>query len=460
MSDIILGTCGLLDVPQPGGQALTRAQRIEKVNAALIERAERIMENQASAYSLFQTAIILQEQVHKRTEELLAAKCRLEKSNRDMLEAKEAAEVANRSKSTFLAAAGHDLLQPLNAARLLVSLLAEHSLAPGGLKLVEQVDRALASIEDLIKSVLDISKLEAGVMVPNVDVVPMRELLAAVAGEFAPVASQKGLRLSVKSPDVMVQSDPMLLKRILSNLASNAVRYTASGGILLGARRRGEQLRIDVVDTGIGIPPDQNEAIFREFHRGPAVCGDAAFGSGLGLGLAIVRRMTDALGHTLTFRSVEGRGSIFSLAVPITTREGTVADVTGLAAPSAYRLRGARILLVENDQPVVEAMSALMERWHCSMRFARDVASSVALAGDQHFAPDLLVVDYHLDNGLCGLDVVDAVRAATGRPVPTIITTADHSPEVEARVGARGFLLLRKPLKPAELRALITHCLS
>jgi len=456
MSDIVLGSCGRLDGSEsPANEA--RVKRLEKVNAALIERAERMMDTQANAYSLFQAAIVLQEQVHQRTEELVAAKRRLEKSNRDMLEAKEAAEIANRSKSKFLTAAGHDLLQPLNAARLLLSALTEAQSSADGAHLVGQVDRALASIEDLIKSVLDISKLDAGVMIPNVRAVQVRELLATVANEFAPLASQKGLRLAIRAPDVAVRSDPVLLKRIVSNLVSNAVRYTREGGILLGARRRDKAVRLDVVDTGIGIPPSCHESIFEEFQRGPAAGANGAFDNGLGLGLAIVRRMSETLGHRLSFRSVEGRGSVFSLEVPLVDRASPLPQAECLSAPRVYGIADARLMLVENDRRVVEAMTALVARWHCTLRFARHVPEALALLDRDGFMPDLIVADYHLDHGLCGLKVVERVRAAAGRLIPAIITTADHSPEVEAEVARHGLALLKKPLKPAELRALIAH---
>lgn len=457
MSGIILGSCGSLDGQHGQCTDSERVKRLEKINAALIGRAERMMDREANAYSLFQAAIVLQQQVHQRTEELVAAKRGLEKSNREMLEAKEAAEIANRSKSSFLTAAGHDLLQPLNAARLLLSALSEASLSADGQHLVGQVDRALASIEDLIKSVLDISKLDAGVMVANKGAVRVRDVLASVAGEFAPMASQKGLRISVRAPDVTLLSDPVLLKRIISNLVSNAVRYTPEGGVLLGARRRADKIRLDVIDTGVGIPASWHESIFEEFQRGPAASQDGPGGEGLGLGLSIVRRMCDTLGHSLAFRSVAGRGSRFSLDVPLLDGASAPPLVELPRAPRAYGIAGARLLLVENDRLVVDAMRALVARWQSTLRFAQDIPTALTLLEQEDFVPDLIVADYHLDHGLCGPQVVERVRAVAGRPIPAIITTADYSPQVEAEVARQGLALLKKPLKPAELRALIAH---
>ena len=471
MSDIVLGTCGRLgatsgteaadvDSPEIDPIDAERMRRLEKVAAALIGRAERVTESRADGYALFQAATFLESQVQKRTDELLAAKLRLEASNREIFEAKEAAEIANRSKSKFLTAASHDLLQPLNAARLLVSALAETELAGDGKQLVEQVDRALAMIGDLIKSVLDIAKLDAGVMVPEVTTICLRELLGNVAADFAPMAARKHLRLSVKAPYVAVRSDPFLLKRILSNLISNAVRYTRSGGVLIGARRRGAFVRIDVVDTGIGIPDQHFAAIFEEFSRGPAQGKDTEFNDGLGLGLAIVRRMVQALDHDLSLRSIEGRGSVFSLLVPAAAAPMTYDEPTLPPIPEAEALVGTRMLLIENDPQIVDAMAALMESWQCPMAVANDIGSVIGLVMTGVFMPDVIIADFHLDNGVCGLDMVDAVRTIAGRDLPAIIATGDYTPAVDAKVKANGLTLLEKPLKPSELRALIAHLLS
>lgn len=459
MRNSVLGAHGHHGVRNAGEENHTGLQRLEKTNEGLIQRSEAGVDSQTDFDALLQTAIFLRERVHKCTGELLVARRRFEKVERDTLKATEAAQAANRSKSEFLAAAGHDLLQPLNAARLLVSVLAEHPLPQNDLKLVGQVDRALSCVEDLIKSILEVSKLDAGVVVPKMEAVPLRDLLEAVASEFAPAAARKKLRFAVRALDATVRTDPNLLKRAVSNLVSNAVRFTNSGGVLLGARRRAGAVRIDVVDTGIGIPPNQTESVFKDFRRGLNVGNNAAFDSGFGLGLAIVRRMTEALGHTLTFHSIAGHGSIFSLSVPTVDKESAPADIKPHGAFSAYGVGGKRLLLIENDPAMTDAMSTLMDRWHCRMRSAADMRACIALLAEERFIPDLIISDYHLDKGLCGLEIVDALHRWVGRTIPTVIVTADRSLDVEAQIQSRGFIVLWKPLKLAELDALIPFLL-
>ncbi|MET7245136.1 HAMP domain-containing sensor histidine kinase, partial [Methylobacterium sp. EM32] len=276
-----------------------------------MSQVERTMDQRGSAYSLFQTAITLEGQVRSRTEELTALMRSLERSNLDLTAAKEEAERANRSKTRFLAAASHDLLQPLNAARLSISALADMRVGPEARTIVGQVERGLQTIEDLIKTLLDISKLDAGLIQPVVRPVLVADVLESIEASFGPLAARKGLRLSVRGGRAWVASDLVLLQRILQNLVSNAIRYTAAGGVLVAARTRGPEIRIDVVDSGAGIPADEQDLIFEEFHRGgrESVDGEIA----LGLGLSIVRRSAQALGHRLSLESRVGHGSRFSL---------------------------------------------------------------------------------------------------------------------------------------------------
>ncbi len=460
MSDIILGTYGQLCDEEAKREKSAEQIRLEKINAALMQRIENDVNRQANAYSLFQTAIVLENQVRERTEELSEALRCLEVNNKEILVAKESAEVANRSKTKFLTAAGHDLLQPLNAARLCVSALSETTLSEDGGELVDQVDRALETIEELIKSLLDISKLDAGVMMPQISDVSIHELLYSVFSDFEPLARQKGLRMRLVAPDAMVESDPLLLKRLIGNLTSNAVRYSREGGVLLGSRRRGDAIRIDVIDTGVGIPSDHYESIFEEFQRGAAQGEGFSKGAGLGLGLSIVRRMADALGCRLTFQSIVGRGTRFSIELPRskTARRGAIK-----ARPPAmrnYGLNHAQVLFVENDDHVARAMTALLDRWQCRILTANSRDASVRLLEQGRFNPELVIADYHLDDDECGLDVIDAVRTTTGRAIPAIVVTADHTLAVENQVRENGLELLRKPVKPAELRALMAHLLA
>lgn len=287
--------------------------KLKKINAALISRVERSMEQQGNAFSLFQTAINLESRIRDRTEELRATLRRLEQSNIELGIAKENAELANLSKTRFLAAASHDVLQPLNAAHLSVSALADIQAGDEGRKLVRQVERSLETMGDLLNSLLDISKLDAGVVQAEIVDVSLEQLFASLRSDFQPLATLKGLKLKFLPGSMAVRSDRTLLRRILQNIVSNAIRYTRTGGVVIGARRRGATIRIDVADTGCGIPDDQREAIFEEFHRG-AVSADAELsGGGLGLGLSIVRRMAGALDHPISFASRIGRGTVFHL---------------------------------------------------------------------------------------------------------------------------------------------------
>ncbi|WP_128566089.1 hybrid sensor histidine kinase/response regulator [Methylobacterium crusticola] len=420
-----------------------------------MSQVERSMDQRGSAYSLFQTAITLEGQVRARTEELTALMRSLERSNQALTAAKEEAERANRSKTRFLTAASHDLLQPLNAARLSLSALGDLPVGREARGIVGQVERGLQTIEDLIKTLLDISKLDAGLIQPVPRPVRVADVLASVEASFGPLAARKGLRLGVRAGETWVASDVVLLQRILQNLVSNAVRYTAAGGVLVAARSRDGAVRIDVIDSGSGIPEADRELIFEEFHRGgrESVDGEIA----LGLGLSIVRRSALALGHALTLASRVGHGSRFSLHLPACAPEPP-RPAPALALPTS--LTGARIALIENDKAALEALARLFHGWDAHAFAARDHLSLVRLLPGSTWSPDVIVADYHLDGGACGLDTVAWLRAVHGHDIPAIVTTADHSAEVEAHVRATGCELVHKPIKPAQLRALLAHMLT
>ncbi|TPI39636.1 response regulator [Mesorhizobium sp. B3-1-9] len=436
-------------------------ERLKKINAALVSRVERSMDQQGNAFSLFQTAISLENRVRNRTEELHATLRRLEQSNIDLSEAKENAELANLSKTRFLAAASHDVLQPLNAAHLSVSALAEVQASEEGRKLVRQVERSLETMEDLLRTLLDISKLDAGVVQPEVVDVSLEALFSSLRSDFLPEAEKKSLSLKFRPVNVVVRSDRTLLRRILQNILSNALRYTRSGGVLVGTRHRGDIIRIDVADTGCGIPEDQREAVFEEFHRGTSTLNNAELAGGLGLGLAIVRRMAAALGHPITFSSKVGRGTIFHIDVPVgmATAEPAMA-AADMERPRGYGLFGTRVLLVENDMDVLAAMTSLLERWQCLVRAATSTDDALDLLGDTAWVPDIIIADQHLDGGDLGTSTIAEVRDYLGRPVPALIVTADGSELVAKAARAAGIELMRKPLKPAQLRALLAHLLA
>ena len=429
-----------------------RVAKLERINQALMTHVERATDQQGSAYSLFQTAIMLEGRVRLRTEELIALMHSLERSNEALKVAKEEAERANRSKTKFLAAASHDLLQPLNAARLSSSALAGLQVGRDARVLANQVERGLQTIEDLIKTLLDISKLDAGVVHPLKTPVRLRNVMAAIEEDFRSVAEQRGLRFVIRCPDVMIESDVALLQRVVQNLVSNA-RYTTTGGVLVVARRRGAICHLDVIDTGPGIPESEHDLVFEEFYRGPEA---AASEGGLGLGLAIVRRMASALDHPLTLKSRVGRGSVFRIALPLTeaapeeTSTGGVGDVS---------FADASVLVIENDPAARSALTRLLQSWNLSVSAFPDLEAWEAETSRRQ-SPDLVIADYHLDGGEIGLAAVARIRAATHQSLPAIVVTADHTAAVEALVRAAQCDLIHKPVRPAQLRSLLSYLIQ
>ncbi|WP_072369240.1 hybrid sensor histidine kinase/response regulator [Hyphomicrobium sp. NDB2Meth4] len=434
-----------------------RIEKLEKINAALVQRVERSMDQQANAYSLFQTAITLEGQVRLRTEELTNALARLERTNDELLAARDASERANRFKTRFFTAVGHDLLQPLHAARLSASALAEAGQDGRHRVVAERIEHALTTIEELLKSILDISKLEAGVITPTLRPVALDDLFASLALDIEPQAKAKNLSLRWRRSGLGVVSDPLMLRRILQNLLANAVQYTEKGGVLLLARRRGDTVRIEIWDTGAGIGEADRDKIFEEFQRGAAADRPAI--GGFGLGLSIVQRMAEALGHPLDLCSRPGHGTRFSVSAP---RSPTFV-ASGPKAPAAFvssalGLAGTKVAVIDNDAAVLEAMQTLLERWSCDVLPARGLAGILGAAASS--GPDIILADYHLDDGASGLDVVRALRSRAGSAIPAIVITADRTAPVADAARALGCELLLKPVKPAELRALILHMLA
>ncbi len=431
-----------------------RLAKLERINAALIDHVERATDRQANAYSLFQTAITLDGRVRSRTEELTKLMRRVERSNQALVEAKEEAERANKSKTKFLAAASHDLLQPLNAARLSISTLADMSLGHEALAIAGQVERGLKTIEELIKALIDISKLDAGVLRPNVHAVDLTEIIDEVMESFEPMAARKGLRLDARVEPLAVETDPIMLRRILQNLVSNAVRYAKRGRVRLRARAKAGLCVIDVVDTGPGIGKADQARIFDEFYRGDA-SSDAE--PGLGLGLSIVKRMTLALGHGLAVTSRQGLGTRFRLRLAMAQGAIRPRDAPSSFPTTSGTLAGSLIVVVENDAAAREALCRLLISWEAEVVGARGVADLKHALETDAGSPQIALLDYHLDNGECGLDALDWLRARYGGGLPAIVSTADHTAEVAERVQASGSELIHKPMKPAQLRALISH---
>ncbi|MFY2765142.1 NahK/ErcS family hybrid sensor histidine kinase/response regulator [Arenimonas sp. MALMAid1274] len=387
-----------------------------------------------SEAELKSVAETLEQRVAERTAELAGAKGE--------------AERANRAKTRFLAAVSHDLAQPLNAAHLFVHALAPQLSRPEHQQALGNIDGALGSAESLLSGLLDISRLDAGGMEPKPQVFRIDELLQHLAAEFRVLAAEKGLPLDCVACSAWVRTDPQLLRRVLQNFLGNAVRYTARGRIVVGCRRRGDALAIEVWDTGPGIAQADQAVIFEEFRR-----LDRG-GQGLGLGLAIAERIARLLDHPLGLRSRPGRGTVFSIQVPRAAPAPKAAALPEIATPEPPR---SRVLVVDNDADVLRGMQALLSGWQCEVLAARDGDEALRLVSQA--TPDLLLLDYHLDGGQTGLMLRE--RLAAAMPVrPCVIITADHSAEVRDAVAAAGCTLLHKPLKPLALKSVMSRLLA
>lgn len=380
---------------------------------------------------------------------------RIEKALR---EARDAAEEANRSKDKYLAAASHDLLQPLNAARLLISTLRERSLPTSEQNLVERTHQALEGAEDLLTDLLDIARLDQAAIKPDVDVYSLHELLEPLASEFQPVADAAGLVLRVRYGEYLVNTDLRLLTRILRNLLSNACRYTEQGRVLLGTRKRGGFIELQVWDSGTGIAEDQLESIFLEFNQ--LNVGRAAERKGVGLGLAIVERIARILDYPIKVRSQPGRGSVFSIRVPLASPTQQRAAVP-LVVPQPRLgdpLPGRRLLVLDNELSILHSMSALLEQWGCEVLTATDQASALQVLGAR--APELILADFHLDHGVVGSQVVQNLRQHFGANIAAVMITADRSDQCRRELHGMGVPLLNKPVKPGKLRAVLSQILQ
>lgn len=358
--------------------------------------------------------------------------------------AKREAEHANDAKSRFLAAIGHDLLQPLHAAHLLVDTLQMHAPAPQR-ELAHQIGGALDATSDLLGTLLDMSRLDAGGLVPEARDFPLAEVLDPLVAQFRVLAQARGLRLRFVPTRAWVRTDPQLLRRVLQNFLANALRYTARGSVLLGVRRSGARLDIQVLDTGPGIAPAQRELIFEEFRR-----GDEARGQGLGLGLAIASRSASLLGTEVGLRSAVGRGSCFSIAVP---------QVAGapLALNPARSLAGLRVLIVDNEAQAGAALAALLRGWGCLPQALADGDAARAALAAARF--DLWIFDYHLDAGDNGVALHARLRAEFD-PAPCLIVSADRTGAVRAAAQEAGLPLLLKPLRPLALKSVLDRVLA
>lgn len=373
--------------------------------------------------------------------------------NAELEVARAKADANNRDKTRFFAAASHDLLQPLNAARLYTSTLVERAGGTGLDELAHSIEASLTAVEEIMSALLDISRIDAGALKPGSVPFQVRDLLKKIDVEFAPLALKKEISLKLVDTSLAVLGDRQLVARIIQNLISNAIKYTRPGGqVLVGARLRGTRVRFDVIDTGIGFNKDQHALIFAEFSR---LEHGARMAQGLGLGLSIVKRLVSALGLTLELESKEGRGSRFSLYLPH-HRSLKVAPEPAPAREPATNLAGLRILCVDNERAILDAMEGLLGGWGCDVRSARslkDIDKDGLLLG---WLPDLVLMDYHLDQ-TSGLDAVEWLRHNVGGHLPAALVTADRSAAVRTLAEERGIAVVTKPVKPGALRATISQ---
>ncbi len=408
-----------------------------------------VSDNVNAADALLLANETLEHRVQQRTAELT-------RLNAELAKAKAEAENANISKTRFIAAASHDILQPLNAARLFTSTLVENSNPDAQQKLVRNVDQSLEAVEDILATVLDISRFDAGAVKPEISSFRIEDIFTPLQQEFSGMARSKNIDLRIVASSLALHSDRKLLRRILQNLISNAIKYTPKGSVLVGCKLSGPDVKIMVCDTGYGIARDQQETIFLEFER---LGQDNGAAPGLGLGLSIVERMSRLLQHPLHLTSKVGAGTSFSVTVPrgIAIAQKPKAVVTNLHHQSIV-LQGMKVLVVDNERSIVDGITALLSGWGVHVIPATTSAEAMA-AAQAHPEVDAILADYHI-NREDGIELVQALRAHLKFPVPAALVTADRSPRVRELALAHGIIHLGKPVKPASLRAALSQMVA
>ncbi len=368
------------------------------------------------------------------------------------------AEAANRAKSQFLAAASHDLRQPLHALGLFTATLGEKVNGQSERSIVGNINASIESLESLFDALLDISKLDAGIIHAALQDFPLQTVLDQLEAEFAAEAAEKSLRFKVAPSSAVVRSDPTLLGRVLANLVSNAIRYTQRGGVVVGARRAGGQIRIEVWDSGSGIPDSYRDKVFEEFYQMGNPERDRK--KGLGLGLAIVRRLLDLLSLKLELRSEANRGSVFKITVPRGEIDSAsrFQSETGVSALDA--LRGKFVVVVDDERSVRDGMQALLGQWGCKVLSVSSVDEAIQALGKQSDAPELVLADYRLRGNTTGIDAIRIIQARYGKEIASVLITGDTAPDRLRETRGSGYQLLHKPVRPAKLRALMSHLLQ
>ncbi|MCB1447714.1 MAG: hybrid sensor histidine kinase/response regulator [Rhizobiaceae bacterium] len=429
-----------------GGARIVEMRSNPMPDLGIVATCTDITERVRASRALEEANETLEQRVAERTRELTRV-------NTELAEARAAAEEANIGKTRFFAAAGHDILQPLNAARLYSSSLVERLGHSENSDLVVNIDSALESVETILGAVLDISRLDTGAMKPRLATVALDDFLKRIDTDYQPIASAKGLTLKVMPTRLKVRTDPTLLRRLVQNLVSNAIKYTAKGRVLVGVRRRGNEAWIQVYDTGIGIPSAKFRTVFKEFAR---LEEGARTASGLGLGLSIVDRISRVLNHPVTLQSIPGKGTEFRVRLPLeqTSAVPLAPEAASTAVGPGQRLDGLRVLCIDNEPAIIDGMRILLGGWGCAVETADSLEACRRLA-QRGRRPDIVIADYHLGDGN-GIAAIARLRETFG-PMPAILVTADRTPEVRAQADRDGIAQLNKPVKPAALRATLSR---
>lgn len=363
---------------------------------------------------------------------------------------KERAEAASNAKSRFLASASHDLRQPLHALGLFVGAMEHHSTSKELQELVGKTKQSYTALEGLLDVLLDISKLDAGVIQPRPEALEVQNLFNKLHTEFEDKARRKGLSLNFHNTAFWIKSDETLLLRILRNLISNAIRYTDSGGILVGCRYRFDKILIEVHDTGSGIPADQIKEIFKEFRQ--LVNPERDRNKGLGLGLAIVDRLSQLLNHPVMVHSSPGKGSTFSLLLPLALNEQREKPVSSPGPVIVDRLAGLKILVIDDESDILEGMRHLLTTWGCSTSVAETTEQACLFLKSHDWIPDIILIDYRLRNNQTGAEAIEIIHECLGASIPAIIITGDTAPDRIQQAKQSGYPVLHKPIQPARLR--------
>ncbi|NLY65470.1 MAG: response regulator, partial [Alcaligenaceae bacterium] len=379
----------------------------------------------------------------------------IKEAERREQQARQTAERANEAKSRFLAAASHDLRQPLHAIGILASVLRNQLQTDDSHETLSSIESCLQTMNNLFDSLLDISKLDAGVIKPEPRPMILADLLSSVHREFHPYAQSKNLKFRVLPSQDTTVSDPGMLGRILRNLVSNALKYTVTGGVIVGVRMSPSGLRIEVYDTGIGFHDHQLSDMFAEFKQ----LDTGRFKQqGLGLGLSIASRLSDMLGHSLTATSRPGRGSRFTIHVPLYKAMKTIisSDETNIFINQDFKNKC--VWVVDDDQDILDAMQKLLSGWGCEVITAASRAQVQASRNKR--MPDLLLVDFHLTESLNGLDIIKQIAGMTDRQFSAVVITGDTSPVYLKEIEHLGYSVLHKPLHPMKIRAVIQQQLK